>query len=232
VFDSVTVVVGEHAAAVDVAGSIDVSLKASEFVPVLPALSGVVPGLRRGHAIELESTGLALALMAQTSAAGSWCGVVGLPQCGVLAAAGFGCDVRRLLLVDEPGERWSEVVAVLLEAVDAVVVRLPSARPASGVARRLGAVARKHGSCLLVAGRWEGSMLRLRVVSSLWVGVGCGHGHLRGRRVKVIVEGRGAAGGRPRSVWLWLPGPDGTVAVADLTSMDGADHVEAAGGDS
>jgi hypothetical protein len=198
------------------------------LLPVLPALRSLTPGLRRGQVAQVDGAGaLALALLAGASQAGSWCGVVGMPDCGVLAAVGMGCQAERLLLVDEPGERWVDVVAVLLEAVDVVLVRPPltaggsPARPPSPVARRLAGVARAAGSCLVVAGPWEGAMLRLRVASSLWVGVDQGVGHLRGRRTKVTAVGRGGSGGggRPRSTWLWLPGPDGSVTNADLVAV-------------
>lgn len=195
------------------------------FLPVLPALRSMLPGLRRGHVVEVDSFGaLALALMAGASKAGSWCGVVGMPDYGVRAAVGMGCEAERLLLVDEPGERWVDVVAVLLEAVDVVLVR-PPARLPSPMVRRLAALARTSGSCLVVAGAWAGSMLRLRVASSLWTGVGHGHGNLRARRVKVVAQGRGA-GVRPRSAWLWLPGADGSVAAADLVAVPGMDEAD------
>lgn len=196
------------------------------LLPVLPALRSLLPGLRRGQVAQVDGVGaLALALLAGASQAGAWCGVVGMPECGVLAAVGMGCQAERMLMVNEPGDRWVDVVAVLLEAVDVVLVRPPAkaggspARLPSPVARRLAGVARAAGSCLVVAGPWEGAMLRLRVASSLWVGVDQGVGHLRGRRAKVTASGRGGDGGRPRSAWLWLPGPDGSVANADLVAV-------------
>lgn len=184
-------------------------------LPVLPALEGLLPGLRRGQVVELDGAGaLPLALMAGASQAGSWCGIVGMPEFGMVAAAEIGCDLDRLLLVDEPGSRWADVTAALLEAVDIVLLQ-PPARPQTGLVRRLVALARKSGSVLLVAGGWEGSALRMRIDSSLWTGAEQGHGHLRSRRVKVVAEGRGT-GGQPCSAWLWLPGPDGSVSRAEL----------------
>jgi hypothetical protein len=185
--------------------------------PVVPPLRAVIPELRRGQVVEVHDTGaLALALIAGASGAGSWCAVVGLPEIGVLAAAAMGCDPEHLLLVDHPGQRWVDVVAALVEAVDVVLVRLP-ARPPSGVARRLTALARRFGTCLLVIGGWDGAAARIRVDSSLWTGVHDGHGHLQGRRVKVVADARG---GRPRSCWVWLPAPDGSVQTADLVPVE------------
>jgi hypothetical protein len=183
-----------------------------ELVPVLPSLGPLFPdgGLRRGSVVSVAEPGyLPLALAAGASGGGAWSAFVGMPEAGMLAAAGMGVDLDRLLLVDEPGERWAEAVAALLDGVELVLVR-PPVRPAGAVRRRLGALARRHGSVLVAVGSWEGAALRLRVGSSLWLGLGEGHGHLRGRRVQVVAEGRGGAG-RPRVVRLWLPAPDGTV---------------------
>lgn len=191
-------------------------------LPVLPALQAVVPGLRRGQALAVDDAGaLALAVVAGASGAGAWCAVVGLPEFGVEAAAGMGCDLTRMLLVDHPKERWAEVVAALIEVVDVLLVRPPGQLP-PGVKRRLMALARTSGCALVVTGPWEGAALRIRVTSSLWTGVDQGHGHLRGRRVQVVAEGRGQAG-RPRSAWLWLPAPDGSVVGADLVPVKDAE---------
>lgn len=191
-----------------------------DLLPVLPALQPLLPGLRRGQSVVVDELGsLAVALLAGPSLAGSWCAVVGLPDFGVLAAADMGCSLDRLLLVDDPRDRWSDVVATLLEVTDVVLVRPGSQRLPSGIVRRLSAIARKSGSCLIVAGQWEGATVRLRVESSLWTGIGSeseqGHGYLRGRRVKVQAVSRG----RPQSAWLWLPGPDGSVAPAQLSAV-------------
>ena len=55
--------------------------------------------------------------------------------------------------------------------------------------------------------------LGLAVTTSRWTGLGEGHGSLRGREVEVVAEGRGAAA-RPVRARLWLPSPDGEVALA------------------
>jgi hypothetical protein len=196
-----------------------------ELVPVLPALRPLLPaaGLRPGSVVCVHGPGagsLGLALIAgacqDPSASGGWCAAVGLPEFGVVAAAGMGADPGRLLLVDEPGDRWPDVLAALFEAVGLVLVRLPphpAQRPAPGVMRRLTVLARRHGCVLAVAGDWQGAQLRLRVDTTEWTGLGDGHGHLMGRRARVVAEGRGAAA-RGRETWIWLPGPDGLVAPA------------------
>jgi hypothetical protein len=182
----------------------------ADTLAVLPSLQSLVPWLRRGQVVSVDGGGsLPLALAAGASAEGAWCAVVGMPECGVLAASDMGVDPGRLLLVDEPGGRWPEVVATLLGPVEVVLLR-PPAQPSVVEVRRLTAHARRHGAVLVVAGAWQGAYLRLRVASSLWTGLGDGHGHLRGRRVQVVAEGKG----RPRAAWLWLPDPDGKVAFA------------------
>ena len=58
-------------------------------LPVHPALASLLPGggLRPGAAYSLSrSTSLLLALLAQPSQSGSWCGVVGMPRLGAEAA--------------------------------------------------------------------------------------------------------------------------------------------------
>ncbi len=87
----------------------------------------------------------------------------------------------------------------------------------AGDARRLVARVRERGSVLVAVGGdlpGERSPLRLTVTSSTWQGLGEGWGHLRGRRVAVEAEGRGEAA-HGRRAELWLPGPDGTVEVAE-----------------
>jgi hypothetical protein len=203
-----------------------------ELLPVLPALSGLLPGggLRRGSVIAVERPGLLCVMLAAgASAAGSWCAVVGMPQLGVLAAADAGVDMDRLLLVPDPGPRWPQVAAALLEGCELVLL-CPPARPSAPVARRLAAHARRTGGALVVvgvAGAFEGANLWLRVASPQWIGIGAGHGRLRCRRVQVVAGGRGS-GGRPRTQWWWLPDPDGAVAVAEQAAAELAAELAAA----
>jgi hypothetical protein len=196
----------------------DAAVTEPDLLPVLPALQGVLPGLRRGQVVSVDGAGaLITALAAGVSEGGGWCAAVGMPDLGVLAAVAMGVDPQRLLLVDEPGERWPEVVATMFGAVELVLLR-PPGPPSAVQVRRLTAHARRHGAVLVVTGPWEGAQVRLEVVSSLWTGLSDGHGHLRGRRVQVVVEGKGP----PRRAWLWLPGPDGAISPADLVPVEEA----------
>jgi hypothetical protein len=188
-------------------------------LPVLPALRELLPrGLARGTVVAVAEFGLlCLALAAAASADGAWCGIAGLPEAGVLAAAGLGLDAGRILLVPDPGPAWPQVVASLLDGCELVLLRLP--RPAGGTVpaqarRRLEATLRRGRGVLLVAGDWPGAQYRLRVVTQRWTGLGDGHGRLRACCAEVTADGRGEAA-MTRTRWLWLPGDDGGVALAD-----------------
>ena len=206
----------------DIAGRTrPLTLAADRHLPVLPALAPLLPeaGLRRGSTIAVAgSVTLALALLAGPSAAGSWSAVVGLPSLGAEAAAELGVALERLALVPEPGiERWSVVVAALLEELD-VVLAVPPRQVRAAHARRLTARARERGGVLVVLGGRELGTepvdLRLTVMGGRWTGLGRGHGRLLAREVEVVARGRRAAA-RERRARLWLPGPDGGVAVVD-----------------
>ena len=193
------------------------TLAGERLLPVVPALQPLLPGrgLRRGSTVTVSrSAALALALVAEASAAGSWVAAVGLPDLGMVAAAEVGIDLERLALVPAPGARaWPTVVAALLDAVDVVLVRSPPGLPA-GQARRLAARARERGAVLVPLGAWSVAPdLWLVVAASTWQGLGQGHGRLEARRVEVVVGGRGSAA-LERRASLWLPGPDGTIALA------------------
>lgn len=188
-----------------------VAMAGDRTLPLRPDLVAVVPGgLRRGTVIEVDGRGattLALGLAAAPSAAGSWVAAVGLPELGLVAAAEAGVDLARTAVIPDAGDRWATVVATLVDAVDVVLTgRPPRLRPAD--ARRLTARVRERGSVLVVVGvRWlDRTDLHLTVAASAWSGLGDGHGHLRQRRVEVVVDGRGAAGRRRRQT-LDLTGP-------------------------
>jgi hypothetical protein len=193
-------------------------------VPVPPALADLLPqqGLQRGSTVATTGTvasTLALALAGPTTQAGSWVAVVGLHRLGLVAAAELGVDLERVLLVAEPApDAWPTTVAALLDAVDVVLVR-PTRSVGVSVQRRLTARARDRGSVLLQVGGHLGAWaqapdLVVSGATATWVGLGQGHGRLRGRQVEVAVTGRRGAD-RPRQALLWLPGPDGRLAPVD-----------------
>jgi hypothetical protein len=192
------------------------------MLPVLPALRELLPGggLQRGSVVTAGEWGLlALALAAGAVADGAWCAIVGVPALGVRAAAEAGLDPDRLLLVAEPGPGWPQVVASLLDGFD-IVLLCPPEQPSAQLRRKLEAAARRYGSALVVAGDWPGAQSDLLVTEAEWTGIGAGHGRLRARRTQIVATGRGA-GERPRSAWLWLPGPDGSVFAAPDLMTEG-----------
>ncbi|WP_143686889.1 hypothetical protein [Streptomyces sp. TLI_171] len=191
-----------------------------ELLPVLPALAPLLPGggLRPGTAISVTGdTGLLLALGAgaftERTDESAWAAAVGLPELGLAAAAGYGYDLRRLLLADHPGPHWPDVVAALAGAVGLILLR-PAGPVAPALAARLTAVLRRGRCALLVAGPWPGATQRLSVRAGRWFGLGDGHGQLTGRQVEAVAEGRGTAT-RPRSTRLWLPDAHGAVRPVD-----------------
>ena len=130
---------------------------AGRTLPVPPPLAPLFSGgsLRRGTTTTVTgrpghgATTLALALLAAASEAGSWCAAVGLPDPGVVAAAGLGLDLRRVVFVPHPGPEWAEAVGDLLSGVDAVLVR-PPGRARLTAARHLTARARERQAALVV----------------------------------------------------------------------------------
>jgi hypothetical protein len=189
-------------------------------LPVLPALRGLLPrgGLARGSVVAVAEFGLlCLALAAAASADGAWCGIAGIPEAGVLAAAALGLDAGRTLLVPDPGPSWPQVVASLLDGCELVLLRPPE-RASAQVRHRLEATLRRGRGVLLVAGDWPGAQLRLRVASQRWTGLGDGHGRLQACCAEITADGRGEAA-MTRTRWLWLPGEDGGAAVADPADL-------------
>ncbi len=189
------------------------------LAPLEPLLAD--GGLRRGSTAAVAgpgATALALALVAGASAAGSWVAAVGVPDLGGLAAGELGVALERVALVPSVApERWGAAVAALVDGLD-VVLLAPPPRVRAGDARRLIARARERGAVLVLAGggatAWpEAPDVRLDVRSARWEGLGAGHGHLRGRRVEVVAEGRRGAA-RARRAALWLPDAEGRVRAA------------------
>lgn len=175
-------------------------------LPTHSAIARLLPGgaLQEGATYSVDrSLTLLMLLLAAPSAAGLWCGVVGVSEFGVEAAAGFGIDLERLVLVPQPGDQWLAATAALADAMGIVVTRPPRKASEASVAR-LSARLRKRGATMLVLGSWPQSEAALSITGSIWTGIGQGHGHLQAREARVTVTSR--MGGRPRSARLALPG--------------------------
>jgi hypothetical protein len=189
----------------------------SRGIPTHPAIAELLPGgeLKQGAAYSIDrSAMLIMTLLAAPSAAGTWCAVVGVPEFGVEAAAQYGVDLDRVVLVPHPGDQWLAVTAAVADVMGVVVTR-PPARTTDSSVSRLSARLRQRGTTLFVLGPWPQSEAMLSLSSAQWHGIGEGHGHLAAREVTITVTSRLA--GRPRSARLWLPAPDNTVSRVTAT---------------
>lgn len=191
----------------------------TRLLPVVPGVAALLPegGLRRGTVVRCTGEGarsLALALVAGPSAAGSWCGLVGMDDVGVLAVAGYGVDLDRFVVVRAAPARWAEAAATLMDGLDLVVVA-PPPHPRLVACRTLAARARERGAVLLVVQRRPSGPadLELAVEAARWHGLAEGSGRLQSRRVTVVARGRGVAS-RPLRRELWLPAATGKAAAA------------------
>ncbi|WP_438856002.1 hypothetical protein [Agromyces sp. M3QZ16-3] len=192
-------------------------------LPTHPALASVLPGgaLREGAIVQVEgSITLLMAALAGPSRSGRWVAVSGMPEFGVEAAARFGIDLERLVLVPDPGRQWLTVAAALADVIPVVAVR-PTARLAPAEASRFAARLRQRGALLLVDGDWPGSDARLELERSDWTGLERGHGHLVEREVVVRVTGRGEVGRGARRR-LRLPAGDLGFSAVDETEAPAA----------
>ena len=199
------------------------------LLPVRDVLAALLPlgGLRRGTVIEVDGVSLLCALLAASSAAGSWTAIVGAPSFGIIAAAEQGVVLERTVFVSKPpADLAPTVVAALGDALDLVVIGA-GVITRSGDARRLTARARERGGVLFSLGPWpEAVDLRARVHAYRWEGIGFGCGHLQTCSIEVEVEGRGAAA-RARRGLIRLLGPSEALLV-DNKRADGLQVVREA----
>ena len=172
---------------------------AAQPVATHPAFAGLLQ-LQTGSSYGVDSASLAMALMAGPSADGAWCGVVGSAEFGLEAAAAAGVELRRTILVPDPGEAWLEVTAALIDVLGVVVVAAPSQVSGKDVSR-ISARLRQRGGVLIASGDWPRCDARVSLRDAEWVGLGQGHGHLQARRVTVEVR-RGTAPARAGRLWL------------------------------
>ncbi|QNA92941.1 hypothetical protein [Microbacterium sp. Se63.02b] len=123
------------------------------LLPLDPAFSALLPeeGLQTGTSYTVSpSPSLVLALLGAASQKGLWCAVIGMPTLGVEAAAAFGIDLARLILVPDPGERWLAATSALAEVVPLIAVH-PATRARDADVSRLSARLRDRGCTLLIA---------------------------------------------------------------------------------
>lgn len=193
----------------------------TSILAVPPPLAAVLPrgGLPKGSVVSLAGghgvTSLLFSLLAAPE--NVWSALVGLPEAGLLAAAEFGVDLNRLVLIPEPGPDVLQVLSVLTDGVELIAVAPPrDGFVAPARLRVLTGRLRQRGAILLVMGGWPGADLVLRTRLGSWSGIGQGHGRLRDRELTVEVGGRGAAG-RHRSVTMLLQSSRTHVQVSPTT---------------
>ncbi len=166
-------------------------------------------GIRRGSTVALDgppgagSTTVACALAAAATSVGEWAAVVDPDGTfGGRAAADAGVALERCAVVRRvPADRWSTVVAALLDGVAVVITAVPP-YVRTGDARRLTARARERAAVLVALGGWPAeASVRLHVRAGAWHGLDAGGGLLATRDLEVRVEGREttakATGGEP-----------------------------------
>lgn len=161
-------------------------------VPTHAELGSLLPGgaLMRGCSYSVQgSLALALALVADASASGLWCGAVGFPDLGLESAAAIGIALERFVLVPRPGDRALNAVATLSEVLSIVLTRTSgSVRQAD--ADRVAARLRERGAVLICVGDWPHPTSTLRVIDSSWQGLGTGRGVLGERTLTVQTRDR------------------------------------------
>ncbi len=216
--------------AIDLSLVAPVTLSGERLLPVPEGLARLFPrgGMQRGTTVAVEggpgAVSVALALVGEAVARGSWLAVVGLGGLGLPAASELGVDLTRVALVDDPGGEAAPVLAALTGAFDLVLIPATMGL-GTGDSRRLKARMRERGTTVVRvrppgrnrrAPRRGGLSpdLTLEVTGSRWTGLGRGWGRLDQRRVGVESWGRGNAA-RPARVEIWLPGPGGSPVPVD-----------------
>jgi hypothetical protein len=156
-------------------------------------------GIPRGTTVALDgpagagATSIACALVAAATAAGEWAAIVDTDQTfGARAALDAGVALERCAVVRPVSpDRWTTVVAALLDGV-ALVVATPPPALKHGDARRLVARARERAAVLVAFGAWPvEASLRLHARGGEWHGLGPGSGLLVARDLDIDVEAKG-----------------------------------------
>lgn len=187
-------------------------------LPVRGPLASVLPGggLPRGGVVSmLGSASITTLLSALGAVSPCWSAIVGLPGLGMLAAAEFGVDFERTVMIPDAGSDVLQVLSVLADGMQVLVVG-PHRWGAPARLRVLAGRLRQHGVVLLVAGPWPGAELVLQGRHDSWTGIGQGHGRLRERTLSVTVTGRRIGG--ERSVRMLLAGSHTSVEQRELSA--------------
>lgn len=97
---------------------------------------------------------LALAAGPATADPHAWTAAVGLPDLGLAAAAGYGLDLRRLVVADRQGDHYAEVLTALAATCPVVLAAAPPRSLPPRTAERLAAHLRRTGTVLITPGPW------------------------------------------------------------------------------
>lgn len=172
----------------------------ARVLPTPEGLRPLLPGgaLRMGASYAVQgSRQLALALLAEASASGAWCGVIGDASFGAEAAAALGIALERCIVIPHPGEDALGLTGALAEILTVLLLAAPSP-PTPGEAERISARLREHDAALVVAGEWPRPESTLHVTGSRWDGLGRGHGLLANR--ELLVQSQDRLGARRHTV--------------------------------
>lgn len=179
-------------------------------LPVGGPLAPVLPTLQRGGCVTCAGqapVGVALALVAEATASGSWLVVAGLPTLGLAAARHAGVALERLVAVhDADTARWADLLAAMIDGFDVILLGPHTHRLPGAAARRLQARAQSKGTVLVAAGEHPALQPDIRVDSVVveWCGIGAGHGVAHRRALELTVHGRRV----PRSRQVVAAWPD------------------------
>lgn len=163
--------------------------------PTDELFSALLPGgvLPAGAITVITGSSRVLVLaLAATTAPGGWLAIAGAPELGILALSQAGVDLRRTVLVPEPGELSARVVGALIDGFAAVVVG-PKVFLTDSARRQLATRARDRETALVSTVAWPGAALVLRAEQSGWTGVDDGRGRLRDQELTVHRTGRHGA---------------------------------------
>jgi len=196
-----------------------VAFARDRVLPVVPALGSLLPeaGLVRGSIVGCQggtALSVALATVAEASAAGSWLACVGLPSLGLRAAEELGIALERLVMVADSADlseaSLANMMSALIDGFDLIVLR---GTPGIGIAtaRRLQARLQARGAVLVVVGNPGPFICDVTItgLGSQWEGLGDGSGRLARRRLALSATGRRSP--RVREIEVWLPGANGGI---------------------
>lgn len=188
-------------------------------LPVPDALGALLPeaALVRGRVMSCvgsAATSLALAVVVDAVASGSWLALVSVPELGVDATLGIGIDPVRIVRVDVSDPAcWVDVIAACLDGFELVITVAPK-RLSESAWRKVHSRVRSKEAILVTIGDHKvvSSDAQLRAFGPEWKWAR-GHSHLLARRIHVEASGRRVP--QTRKADLWLPAESGGIELAD-----------------